>query len=105
MHIPTFVFIFILFLKNIPLLLLYPKHVIKPLGYNLGCYIWPPYKCQLCFFVTHILEILLFPMDESNLRGMEFRSLIVSAGGSSEASGSASLDFCLWELCFSLVSP
>ena len=38
MHIPTFVFIFILFLQNILLLLLYPKHVIKPLGYNLGCY-------------------------------------------------------------------
>ena len=38
MHIPTFVFIFILFLTNILLLLLYPKHVIKPLGYNLGCY-------------------------------------------------------------------
>ena len=39
MHIPTFFFIFILFLKNILLLLLYPKHVIKLLGYNLGCYI------------------------------------------------------------------
>ena len=38
MHIPTFVFIFILFLKNILLLLLYPKHVIKLLRYNLGCY-------------------------------------------------------------------
>ena len=38
MHIPTFVFIFILFLKNILLLLLFPKHVIKLLGYNLGCY-------------------------------------------------------------------
>ena len=38
MHIPTFVFIFILFLKNILLLLLYPKHVTKLLGYNLGCY-------------------------------------------------------------------
>ena len=38
MYIPTFVFIFILFLKNILLLLLYPKHVIKLLGYNLGCY-------------------------------------------------------------------
>ena len=36
MHIPTFVFIFILFRKNILLLLLYPKHVIKLLGYNLG---------------------------------------------------------------------
>ena len=42
MHIPTFVFIFILFLKNILLLLLYPKHVIKLLGYNLGCYDSPP---------------------------------------------------------------
>ena len=41
MHIPTFVFIFILFLKNILLLLLFPKHVIKLLGYNLGCYICP----------------------------------------------------------------
>ena len=39
MHIPTFIFIFILFLKNVLLLLLYPKHVIKLLGYNLGCYI------------------------------------------------------------------
>ena len=38
MHNPTFVFIFILFLKNILLLLLYPKHVIKLLGYNLGCF-------------------------------------------------------------------
>ena len=38
MDIPTFVFIFILFLKNKLLLLLYPKHVIKLLGYNLGCY-------------------------------------------------------------------
>ena len=44
MHIPTFVFIFILFLKNILLLLLYPKHVIKLLGYNLGCYNSPPLK-------------------------------------------------------------
>ena len=42
MHIPTFVFIFILFWTNILLLLLYPKHVIKPLGYNLGCYNSPP---------------------------------------------------------------
>ena len=38
MHIPTFIFIFILFWTNILLLLLYPKHVIKLLGYNLGCY-------------------------------------------------------------------
>ena len=39
MHIPTFIFIFILFRTNILILLLYPKHVIKPLWYNLGCYI------------------------------------------------------------------
>ena len=55
--------------------------------------------------VTHILEILPFMVCKSNLRGMEFQSLIVSAGGSSEDSGSALLDLCLWELCFSLVSP
>ena len=55
--------------------------------------------------VTYALETWPFMMGESNLRGMEFRSLTVSAGGSYEASGSASLDFCLWELCFSLVSP
>ena len=41
----------------------------------------------------------------SNLRGMEVRSLIVSAWSSSDGSGSASLDYGLWELCFSLVSP
>ena len=39
MHIPTFVFIFILFRINILFLLLYPKHVRKQLGSNLGCYI------------------------------------------------------------------
>ena len=55
--------------------------------------------------VTHTWETLPFIAGESNLRGMELRSSIVSAGGSSEASGSALLDSCLWELCFSLVSP
>ena len=55
--------------------------------------------------ITHALETLPFMVGESNLCGMEFRSSTVSAGGSSEASGSALLDFCLWELCFSLVSP
>ena len=53
---------------------------------------WPPYKWRFCCFVSHILEILLFPMDESNLHGMVFRSSIVSAGGSSEA-GSSLQDF------------
>ena len=33
-----FIFSFILFWKNIHVLLLYPKHVIKLSGYNLGCY-------------------------------------------------------------------
>ena len=33
------------------------------------------------------------------------RSLTVSVGSSSEGSSSASLDYRLWELCFSLVSP
>ena len=59
------------------------------------------YKRRFCCSVTHILEILLFVVCKSNLRGMGFRSLIVSAGGSSEDSGSALLDLCSWELCFS----
>ena len=33
-----FIFSIVLFQKNIHFLLLYPKHVIKLLGYNLGCY-------------------------------------------------------------------
>ena len=55
--------------------------------------------------VTYAVKIWPFMVGESNLRGMQFRSLNVSAGGSSEGSGSALLDFCSWELCFSLVSP
>ena len=51
------------------------------------------------------LEILPFMVGVSNLREMEFRSLNISAGSSSEDSCSASLDFRSWELCFSLVSP
>ena len=34
-----FIFNIILFRKNIHLLLLYPRHVIKLSGHNLGCYI------------------------------------------------------------------
>ena len=56
-------------------------------------------------FVSYALETLPFMVGESHLNGMEFRSSTVSAGGSSEASGSALLDHCLRELCFSLVSP
>ena len=44
---------------------------------------------------THILEILPFMVCKSNLRGMGFRSLIVSKGSSSEDSGSTLLDLCL----------
>ena len=51
------------------------------------------------------MEILPFMVGVSDLRGMEVRSLIVSAWSSSDGSGSASLDYGLWELCFSLVSP
>ena len=65
----------------------------------------PPYKWRFCCSVTHILEILPFMAGVSNLREIEFRSLIISAGSSSEDSGSTSLDFRSWELCFSLVSP
>ena len=56
-------------------------------------------------YVFYALETLPFMVGESNLHRMEFRSSTVSAGGSSEASRSALLDLCLWELCFSLVSP
>ena len=55
--------------------------------------------------VTHAWETLPFMVGESNSPGMELRSSTVSAGGSSEASGSALLDSYLWELCFSIVSP
>ena len=65
---------------------------------------WVSYKWRFCCSVTHTLKILPFLMGVSSLREMEFRSLIISAGSSSEDSGSASLDYCLWELCFSLVS-
>ena len=65
----------------------------------------PPYKWRFCCSVIHILEILPFMVGVSYLRGMEFRNLTVSTGSSSEGSGSASLFYGLWELCFSLVSP
>ena len=58
MHIPTFVFIFILFLKNILLLLLYLKHVIKLLGYNLGCY--------TSNVLTSDVDVLVFCIDGSS---------------------------------------
>ena len=55
--------------------------------------------------VSYALETLPFMVGETNLHGMEFRSSTISAGGLSEAYGSALLDLFLWELCFSLVSP
>ena len=64
-----------------------------------------PYKWWFYCSVTHILEILPFMVGVSDLRGMGFRCLTVSVGSSSEGSGSALLDYRLWELCFSLVSP
>ena len=36
---------------------------------------------------------------------MKRRNLLVFAGDCSEDSGSVLSGFCLWELCFSLVSP
>ena len=61
MHIPTFVFIFILFWTNILLLLLYPKHVIKPLGYNLGCYMYVLIlSYTLCFRILYVLFLYWF---------------------------------------------
>ena len=63
------------------------------------------YKRRFYCSVIHILEIPPFMVDVSDLRGMEFGSLIVSSQSSTDGSGSASLDYGLWELCFSLVSP
>ena len=48
----------------------------------------PPYKWRFCCSVTHILVILPFMVGVSNLREMEFRSLNISAGSSSEDSDS-----------------
>ena len=42
-----FMFNILLFRKNILLLLLYPKHVIKLLGYNFGCYTHPFYAMSV----------------------------------------------------------
>ena len=37
--------------------------------------------------------------------GMKYRGLVVFAGDPLEDFGAILLDLCLWELCFSLVSP
>ena len=55
--------------------------------------------------VTHILEILPLMVCRSSLRGLKLRGSNVFAWDPPEDSASVSLDFCLWELCFSLVSP
>ena len=65
--------------------------------------LWPSYKWRLHCYGVYTLDILLFLVCRSNLRGMKLRGLIVFAGGLPEDSGSALLDLCLWELCFSLV--
>ena len=36
---------------------------------------------------------------------MKYRGLVVFAGDPLEDSGAILLDLCLWELCFSLISP
>ena len=46
------IFSIILFRKNILLLLLYLKHVIKLLGYNLGCY--SPSDDKVCLFLEDL---------------------------------------------------
>ena len=67
--------------------------------------LWPSYKWRLRCHGTHTLEIMPFLVCRSNLRGMKLGGFIIFAGGSPEDFGSALLDPCLWELCFSLVSP
>ena len=46
-----------------------------------------------------------FQVCNSNLREMKRRGLIVFAGDPPKGSDSVLLDLCVWELCFSLVSP
>ena len=51
------------------------------------------------------LNILILLVRNRNLGEMKRSSLVVFAGDPPEDSGSVLLDLCLWELCFSLVSP
>ena len=49
-------------MKNILLLLLYPKHVIKPLRYNLGCYnIHPPRMNAPSYMVPSTEQMVIKP--------------------------------------------
>ena len=65
---------------------------------------WPSYKWLFCCSVTYILGILSLMVCRSSFLGMKLRGLIVFAWDPPEDSASVSLDFCLWDLCFSLVS-
>ena len=51
------------------------------------------------------MNILLLLVRNRNLGEMKRRSPVVFARDPPEDSGSVLLDLCLWELCFSLVSP
>ena len=66
---------------------------------------WSSYKWWFRFSVTHILEILPLMVCRSSLRGMKLRGSNVFAWDPPEDFALVSLDFCLWNLCFSLVSP
>ena len=63
------------------------------------------YKWRIRCYEVHTFEILSFLVCNSNLREMKRRGLIVFAGDPPKGSDSDLLDLCLWELCFSLVSP
>ena len=63
------------------------------------------YKWWLRCYEVHTLEILSSLVCNSILREMKRRGLIVFAGDPPKGSDLVLSDLCLWELCFSLVSP
>ena len=67
--------------------------------------LWPPYKWRLLSYGAHTSNLLPFLGRNWNLCSMKRQGLVVFAGGSPRDSGSVPMLLCLWELCFSLVSP
>ena len=65
----------------------------------------PPYKWRLLRYGAHTSNLLPFLGRNWNPCVMKRQGLVVFAGGSPRGSGSVPMDLCLWELCFSLVSP
>ena len=67
--------------------------------------LWPSYKWRLHCYGVYTSDILPLLVRNRDLREMQRRGLIVFTEDPPEDYGSVLLDLCLWELCFSLVSP